>query len=128
MHYFLFLRYGTSIPETMSTHYIPDGLTHEVYQLYAGGHTTDEILSRMQKRGLDMEMVRDLVKTVRDVRLRRRRSQGLILVGVGAVVLVLAFLTTYVLSINGYPTGYTLYGMTTIGIGLLFTGMVLYFG
>lgn len=112
----------------MSTHNIPDGLTHEIYQLYAGGHTTDEIVSRLEKRGLDMEMVRDVVKTVRDMRLRRKRSQGLILTGVGAVVLVLAFLITYILSVNGYPTGFTLYGMTTIGIGLLFTGMVLYFG
>lgn len=112
----------------MSTHNIPDGLTHEVYQLYAGGHTTDEILSRLEKRGLDMDMVGELVRTVREMRLRRRRSQGLIVCGVGAVVLVLAFLITYVLSVNGYPTGFTLYGLTTLGIGLLFVGMVLYFG
>ena len=112
----------------MSAHNIPDGLSHEVYQLYAGGHTTDEIMSRLEKRGLDMDMVGELVKTVREMRLRRRRSQGLIICGVGALVLVLAFLTTYVLSVNGYPTGFTLYGMTTIGIGLLFVGMVLYFG
>jgi hypothetical protein len=113
---------------TMSTHNIPDGLTHEIYQLYAGGHTTDEIVARLEKRGLDMDMVHDVVKTVRDIRLKRKHSQGLILTGIGAFVLVMAFLITYILSVNGYPTGFTLYGMTTLGIGLLFTGMVLYFG
>lgn len=112
----------------MSTHNIPDGLAHEVYQLYSGGHTTDEILSRFEKRGLNMEVARDVVKSVRDVRMKRKRSQGLIFCGVGALVLALAFLTTYILSINGYPTGFTLYGLTTVGIGLLFVGMVLYFG
>lgn len=112
----------------MNQHNIPDGLTHEIYQLYSGGHTTDEIISRLEKRELDMEMVRDVVKTVREIRLKRKRSQGLIFTGVGAVILVSAFLVTYALSVNGYPTGFALYGLTTLGIGLLFVGMVLYFG
>jgi len=112
----------------MKQHNIPDGLTHEIYQLYAGGHTTDEIYARLEKRDLDPEMVKEVVKTVRDIRLKRKRSQGLIVTGVGAVILVSAFLITYVLSVNGYPTGFALYGLTTLGVGLLFTGMVLYFG
>lgn len=112
----------------MSQHNIPDGIMHEIWQLYAGGHTTDEIISRMEKRELDMDMVKDLVKTVREIRLKRKRSQGLILTGIGAVVLVLAFIVTYILSRNGMSTELALYGLTTAGIGLLFAGMVMYFG
>ena len=112
----------------MNHHNIPDGLMHEIWQLYAGGHTTDEIVARLEKRDLDPEMVKEVVLTVRGLRLKRKRSQGLIVTGIGAVVLVSAFIVTYILSINGYSTSLALYGLTTIGIGLLFTGMVLYFG
>jgi hypothetical protein len=117
-----------TIPKPMGQHHIPDGLAHEVWQLYAGGHTTDEIKSRLLKREYDPEMVDEVVLAVREMRWKKKRSQGLILTRVGAVVLVLAFVTTYILSINGYPTSLALYGLTTVGIGLLFTGMVLYFG
>jgi hypothetical protein len=112
----------------MNQHHIPDGLAHEVWQLFAGGHTSDEIKSRLQKREIPQEVIEEVVTTVRSMRMKRRRGQGLILAGIGSVVLVMAFVVAYVLSRNGCDTAVALYGLTTIGIGLLFTGMVLYFG
>lgn len=112
----------------MNQHHIPDGLAHEVWQLFAGGHTTDEIKARLEKREISREVIDEVVGTVRAMRLKKRRGQGLVLAGVGSVVLVMAFLVAYVLSRNGYDTEVALYGLTTIGIGLLFTGMVFYFG
>ncbi len=112
----------------MSQHNIPDGLSHEIWQLYAGGHTTDEIKARLIKRDLNQEMVAEVIGVVREMRLKRKRSRGLITTGIGAVVLVSAFITTYALSVNGMPTALALYGLTSVGVGLLFTGMVLYFG
>lgn len=112
----------------MNQHHIPDGLAHEIWQLYAGGHTTDEIKSRLKKRELEPEMVDEVVHTVREMRLKKKRSQGLIVIGIGGTLLVSAFIVTYILSVNGFPTSAALYGLTSLGIGFLFTGMVLYFG
>lgn len=112
----------------MNQHHVPDGLAHEVWQLFAGGHTTDEIMSRLLKRDIPREVAEEVVKTVKAMRMKKRRGQGLILSGIGSVVLVLAFVVAYILSKNGCDTAVALYGLTTIGIGLLFTGMVFYFG
>ena len=48
--------------------------------------------------------------------------------GIGAVVLVSAFLVTFILHSMDKDTGVALYGMTTAGITLLFIGMIFFFG
>ena len=45
----------------MAEHNIPDGLMHEAYQLFEGGHTTDEIRSRFESRGYDIALVDELI-------------------------------------------------------------------
>ena len=112
----------------MSNHHIPDGLTHEIYQLFEGGHTTEEIRHRLLARGLHNELVQDVVGTVQQMRLRRRRSRGMLFTGIGAVVLISAFLVTFILHSMDKDTGVALYGMTTAGITLLFIGMIFFFG
>jgi hypothetical protein len=112
----------------MPTHNIPDGLMHEAYQLFEGGHTTDEIRSRFESRGYDIALVDELIGIVKAHRLKKRRSRGIIFSGIGAVLLVLAFVITYILHQSGIDTDMVLYGMTTLGITLLFIGMVSFMG
>ena len=112
----------------MAEHHIPDGLTHEIYQLFDGGHTTDEIRARLSKRELDAALIEELIVTVRARRMQRRRGRGLIFCGIGAVILVMAFAVTYVLHLNDIDTSLPLYGLTTLGITLLFIGMIFFFG
>ncbi|MFN8699428.1 MAG: hypothetical protein ACK500_04635 [Flavobacteriales bacterium] len=112
----------------MSEHHIPDGLTHEIYQLYEGGHTTEEIRARLLARHLDGVLVDEMIYTVREMRQKRRRSRGMIFCGIGAVVLVSAFLITFILHNLNMDTGIALYGLTTLGVTLLFIGMIFFFG
>ncbi len=112
----------------MTEHNIPNGLMHEAYQLYEGGHTTDEIKARFEARGLEPLLVTEVVETVRAIRLKKRRSRGLTLTIVGSMVLVSAFLITYILHHFNVNTDIPLYGLTTLGIALLFTGMVYFMG
>jgi hypothetical protein len=112
----------------MSETNIPNGLMHEAYQLYEGGHTTDEIKARFAARGLEPAMVSELVETVRSVRLKKRRGRGLMLTIIGGGVLISAFLITYILHHFNINTDIPLYGLTTLGIALLFTGMVYFMG
>lgn len=112
----------------MAEHHIPDSLTHEVYQLFDGGHTSEEIRQRLLVRGIKEELVEEIVLTVKTMRLKRRRSRGLIFTGIGAVVLVAAFAVTFILHSMDLDTGISLYGLTTLGVTLLFIGMVFFFG
>lgn len=112
----------------MSQHNYPDGLFHEVWQLFEGGHSADEILGRLQKRALDMEVVEAVMSKVKTLRDGKKRRRGLRLVIVGGATLILAFLITFLLHVAHVDTNIPLYGLTTIGVGLLFSGMVLYMG
>jgi hypothetical protein len=112
----------------MADHNIPDGLFHEVYQLYAGGHTSDEILSRLIKREVSMDVAEAVMSKVKTMRWARRRRIGLRLIIGGGSCLVSAFLITYILHQFNIPTDLALYGLTTVGVGLLFTGMIFYMG
>lgn len=111
-----------------SLHHIPDGLFHEVSQLYAQGHTSEEILSRLLKRNIDMDVAESVMSKVKAMRHAKSRSRGLIFCGIGSVLLVMAFLITYILHQFGYNTDWSLYGFTTLGVTCLFTGMVFFFG
>lgn len=110
------------------THHIPDGLMHEAYQLYEGGHTSEEILTRFMNRGIDAGIAEEVLSTVKAKRLKIRRGRGLIFAGLGGFVLISAFLITYTLHQFGYSTDWALYGLTTLGIVLLFIGMIYFMG
>lgn len=110
------------------THHIPDGLMHEAYQLYEGGHTSEEILTRFMNRGIDADIAEEVLSTVKAKRLKFRRSRGVIFAGIGVFTLVSAFAITYILHHFGYNTNWALYGLTTLGIVLLFIGMIYFMG
>jgi hypothetical protein len=112
----------------MNEHHIPDGLMHEAYQLFEGGHTSDEVMARFIARGYQEEQVNDLVQTVKGIRLKKRRSRGVVYAGIGAVTLVMAFVMTYTLHHFQINTDMALYGLTTLGITLLFIGMIQFMG
>lgn len=112
----------------MSEHHVPDGLMHEAYQLFEGGHTTDEVKSRFIARGFDEGLIDEVVGTVKAIRLKKRRARGVIFTGIGAVTLVMAFIITYVLHHFQINTDMALYGLTTLGITLLFIGMINFMG
>jgi hypothetical protein len=110
------------------THHIPDGLFHEVWQLYEGGHSSDDILARLLKRDVNMDVAEAVLFKVKSMQDARKRRRGLRLVIAGGATLVSAFLITFLLHVAGVDTNIPLYGLTTIGIGMLFTGMIFYMG
>lgn len=112
----------------MSERHIPDGLLHEAYQLFQGGHSTEEVKARFEARGLDSETVEEIVGVVKSLRLKKRRSQGLTSCGIGALLLVSAFVATYILHQFNINTDIVLYGLTTLGVAFMFVGMVYFMG
>jgi hypothetical protein len=112
----------------MNQHHLPDGLFHEVWQLYEGAHSTEEITNRLKKRDLSDETIEEVCRKVRYMRFAKRRRIGLSLCIVGGASLFLAFLTTYILHQMNINTDFALYGLTSWGVLCLFAGMVMYMG
>lgn len=110
----------------MSQHHLPDGLFHEVWQLYENGHTSDEILARLMKRGTDLEIAEAVMTKVKTMRTAKKRSKGLLFLIVGGSTLIMAFFVTFILYQLDMSTGPALYGLTSLGISLLFIGMIYY--
>ncbi len=81
----------TNTTFSMSQHNIPDGLFHEVWQLYSNGHTSDEILARLMKREVDLEVAEGVMSKVKTIRDAKRRSRGLVLCIIGGSLLIMAF-------------------------------------
>ncbi|MEZ4798704.1 MAG: hypothetical protein R2809_02775 [Flavobacteriales bacterium] len=111
----------------MSQHHIPDGLFHEVWQLYETGHSSDEILARLIKRGTDLDVAEAVMSKVKHMRTSKKRARGFYFFLAGGLTLVAAFMTTFLLYQTNSDTGIALYGLTSVGITLLFIGMVHYF-
>lgn len=112
----------------MSQHHYPDGLFHEVWQLYEGGHNADEIHARLIRRDIPADLAEEVIARVKTMRNARKRRRGLRLSIAGGITLMMAFLVTFILHQCGIETNILLYGLTTAGIGLLFAGMVYYMG
>lgn len=112
----------------MHQHQVPDGLFHEVWQLYEGGHTSEEIGNRLRKREISDDIIEEVCRKVRTIRFAKRRKRGLSLCIVGGVSLLLAFVVTFTLHQMNINTDFALYGLTSWGVLCLFAGMVMYMG
>jgi hypothetical protein len=79
-------------------------------------------------REVDLEIAEAVMSKVKTIRDTKRRSRGLMLCIIGGTMLVMAFFVTYILHQMNIKTDIALYGLTTLGIGFLFTGMIFYMG
>ncbi|MBX7205745.1 MAG: hypothetical protein K1X81_10020 [Bacteroidia bacterium] len=91
--------------------------------LWENGHQHDHIELELTKRGLQHEMVQEVIKHIKDLRYAKRRSRGMNLLTAGCVFLLLGFLCTLFVSYSDTTFHYTLYGFTMLGICLVMLGV-----
>jgi hypothetical protein len=101
--------------ETLSAHIMSmlnDGLGRET--------VTKELISK----GHDEQYVTELVGELAKLRNAKRRSQGLTLILCGAVVCFASFLLTITSSFSQGSFPIVLYGLTSLGILIVFAGFM----
>ena len=83
----------------------------------------NELVSMGQSRQFATEIVTEVVK-MRDA---KKRSQGLMLILAGAFICFLSFLITVTGSVSGDAYNFVLFGVTSLGVIVIFAGFTMVF-
>lgn len=102
----------------------PTSLREYVISLLDNGKGREEIESILLEKGHDERFVKDLVKESIALRHTKRRSQGLTLILTGAVICLLSFALTITSSFTHSSFPLVLYGLTSIGVLIVFAGLM----
>lgn len=88
------------------------------------GYSTEQITAELRNRGFDERQLPEMLAEIKRLRNARSLSKGLILILVGAVVCLLSCILTMTSSYSHSNFGIILYGFTTIGILIVFAGLM----
>jgi hypothetical protein len=84
----------------------------------------EQIETHLLEKGHDEKFVKELVAESIKLRYAKRRAQGMGLILAGAVICFTSFLLTITASFTHTSFPYVLYGLTTIGIIVVFAGLM----
>ena len=99
-------------------------LSTYVMTLLEEGQGREQIETLLLEKGHDEKFVKELVKEARQLWDTKRRSQGLTLILIGAVMCFLSFVLTITSTFSTGSFPYILYGLTSLGIIVVFTGVM----
>ncbi len=101
-----------------------ESISEYVISLLNNGQRREEIEAQLMEKGHEETFVKEIV--VESIKLRdsKRRSQALALVLSGAVICFLSFLLTITSSFSHGSFGFVLYGLTSLGIVVVFAGLM----
>ena len=86
-------------------------------------HTDAEIEQTLRKKGIEEDALQIVLKQITVIRIQKRRSMGLQLIIVGAILLGLSFLLTVCFYHSGGDFTWVMYGGTSLGLILIFVGL-----
>jgi hypothetical protein len=101
-----------------------DPFWQEAYRMLKHGQDNSTITAHLLKKGADNETIAAIVDQLKPLRYAIRRGRGIKLILAGAGLLLLGFILTVVFFHNNQSIDYVMYGLTTIGIVILFWGVV----
>jgi hypothetical protein len=93
-----------------------------VLRMLEDGTSREQIEQQLVDKGHDRRFAQEIVAEVYTLRNARRRSKGLVLVLVGAVVCFLSFILTITGAFSGEAFNYVLFGLTSVGVIVVFVG------
>lgn len=99
-------------------------LSREILTLLSNGQSREDIETTLVQKGHDEWFVKEIVQETVKLRNAKNRSQALSLILAGALICFLSFILTITsaFSHNSFPI--VLYGLTSIGILVVFAGFV----
>ena len=95
-----------------------------VYSLLDDGHTREDVVNQLVTRGHDEASAREIVQHASKRLQEVHRSPALKLVLSGGFICFLSFLLTITSSFSHSSFPYVLYGLTSVGIVVAFTGLM----
>lgn len=85
---------------------------------------TEQITERLLQSGIPQNLAEETLSEWKKIRNEKKRNSGFIYSGIGIVLLSTGFLFTLLLFNNSGSYHFALYGLTMLGIILVFKGMI----
>ncbi len=101
-----------------------DSLHNYVSGMLESGRQREEIETDLLAKGHEETLVKNVVGEAIKLRLDSNRTRGMQLIFSGAIVCFLSFLLTITSSFSHGSFPYVLYGLTSVGIGIAFVGLM----
>lgn len=99
-------------------------LTDYVLSLLDNGQRREDIETDLREKGHEDQFVKTFVAEVIKLRYAKLRTQGLVLILIGAVICFVSFLLTITSSFSHTSFPWVLYGLTSVGIIFVFAGFM----
>lgn len=93
-----------------------------VERMLENGEKREEIEKSLIEMGHDRRYVLELVEEIAKMRGASSRSTGLTLILVGAVICFVSFLLTVTSAVSGDAYNFVLFGLTSVGVIVIFAG------
>ncbi|MDP2387461.1 MAG: hypothetical protein Q8M29_13880 [Bacteroidota bacterium] len=98
-------------------------LFDHAYHLKEMGSTFDEATIALSKLCDDTALVEEVIKEVRNAYYKAKRSEGMIKIGIGATLILAGFVITCSNFHSNQSFSFAMYGLTTVGIIIVFWGL-----
>lgn len=92
------------------------------------GLSNKEIEEKLRFGGYDDRYIADLLQELSKLRNAKKTARGLTLILIGSVMCLLSCILTLTHAFTGSDFSFVLFGVTTIGILLVFGGLIFIFG
>lgn len=97
---------------------------NKVMSLKQEGLSIEQIVERLQQSGFPENLAEEALLKWKEIRNEKKRNNAFIYCGIGIGLLTTGFLFTLFLFDSGSSYNFGLYGLTLIGIALVFKGMI----
>lgn len=106
----------------------PDYYINKAKELLEGQLAMQEIEKQLVGEGADEQTISQVMAEIKKARTNKKVNRGLSLITIGIVFLGAGFLCTLCLNHTAFNYHISLYGFTSLGILLVFAGMIDIFG
>ncbi|MDI1355817.1 MAG: hypothetical protein PSX36_12920 [bacterium] len=91
--------------------------------LLQDGHETDDVKQRLLERSNDIILVTTAVKEAKNEHYKKLSAQGRTYIAIGGLSILLGFLITCINFHANKSVEYAMFGLTSVGIVILFFGL-----
>ena len=102
---------------------IKQQLFNHAYHLKEMGSTFDEAAIALSQLCDNKELVEEVIKEVRETYYKTKRSEGMVKIGIGATLILVGFVITCSNFHSNQSFSFAMYGLTSIGILIVFWGL-----
>jgi hypothetical protein len=97
-------------------------ISGQVLALFTKGYSRQQVADELAAQGHDEHFIQELIQEVTKLRNSKKRVLGLSLILAGALICLVSCICTIMFSLSHGSFAIVLYGLTSVGIILVFAG------